>query len=88
MSEDRIRGKITKLHSTGYGFIHSKDKPFTRIFFHWSKLKVNTLNFTELKIGMTLEFEPVQWIDKGWRAKDIEVVVDTEIKEAEIEVIK
>lgn len=73
----RIEGKIIKLDPTGYGFITSRQKPFTRIFFHWSGLLPTTKNFLELRKGMKLEFDCVRYIDKGidkgWRAHKIEV---------------
>jgi len=68
-----MTGKIIKLSPDGWGFISSKDKPFTRIFFHWTALNGDTLNFTELHKGMTLEFELVAQ-DRGWRAIKIDVI--------------
>lgn len=84
--EDRIQGKIIKIAKEGgWGFISSKEKKFTRIFFHWSSLNQDTLHFTELRKGMTVEFELSQYQDKGWRAIKIEVV--NPLVEAEIEEI-
>lgn len=74
--EPKYRGKITKIHQDGWGFISSKDKPFTRIFFHWSGLKHTTKNFTELHKGMHVEFELISYKDMGWRAINIEVLND------------
>lgn len=73
-TETRVIGKIIKLSEDGWGFISSKDIKFTRIFFHWTSLKQNTLNFTMLKIGMKVSFTPVEIPDKGFRAIKIEVV--------------
>ncbi len=70
----RCRGKIFKILPKGYGFITSKEIPFTRIFFHWSALLPNTLNFAELKEGMQVEFTPITVHDKGTRAIRIAVV--------------
>ena len=70
----RIVGKITKVSDDGYGFITSRDIPFTRIFFHWTSLNQNTLHFTELRNGMEVEFTPIEVADKGWRAIRIEVL--------------
>lgn len=73
--EARLTGKIIKLSKEGWGFISSKEVPFTRIFFHWSSLKQNTKNFTELKVGMKVEFTPAPAQDgKGTRAIKIVVI--------------
>jgi len=71
---DKLNGKIIKIHPSGYGFISSKDKAFTRIFFHWSGLQQKTKSFTELKIGMKVEFELIEYKDQGWRAIKIKVL--------------
>jgi hypothetical protein len=72
--ERRVIGRIIKLSEQGWGFVIAKDIPFTRIFFHWTSLQADTLNFTELKVGMNIEFKPIQVEDKGWRAIKIKVV--------------
>jgi len=69
-----LTGKIIKLSPQGYGFITSKERPFTRIFFHWSALVQSTKKFPELKIGDKVEFEPREVNDKGLRAIKINVV--------------
>jgi cold shock CspA family protein len=71
---DRINGVITKIHPNGWGFITSRDKPFTRIFFHWSHLSQGTLKFPDLKKGMKVEFESVEFHDRGLRAIRIKVL--------------
>jgi cold shock CspA family protein len=71
--ERRVVGKIIKISEEGWGFISSKEVKFTRIFFHWTSLKQNTINFAELKNGMKVEFTPVEVENKGWRA--IKIVV-------------
>ena len=68
-----MTGKIIKLDKTGWGFITSVDKPFTRIFFHWTGLSQKAPNFTELKKGMQVSFDIIEYQDKGWRAIKIEV---------------
>lgn len=75
-TERRVKGKIIKVSDEGWGFISSKEIKFTRIFFHWTSLKQETLNFQGLKNGMTVEFTPVEVEGKGWRAIRIEVVQD------------
>ena len=69
----RIQGKIIKLDPSGWGFITSRAKPFTRIFFHWSALP-RTINFTELRRNEKVEFELIDYQDKGLRAIRIEVL--------------
>ena len=71
--ERRVVGRIIKLSKTGYGFISSKEIAFTRIFFHWTSLKQNTLNFKDLELGMHVEFTPKEVEGKGTRA--IRIVV-------------
>lgn len=81
-NDKRIQGKIIKLDQSdekgGWGFISSKDLKFTRIFFHWTSLKQDTLKFPELRNGMKVEFTPVEVQEKGWRAIKISVLTDAE----------
>jgi cold shock CspA family protein len=70
----RVLGRIIKVHDKGWGFISSKQIEFTRIFFHWTALRQDTLGFKELKTGMNCSFIPVQIPGKGWRAIQIKVV--------------
>ena len=72
--EKRIRGKITRVDERGFGFITSKEIPFTRIFFHWSGLLQSTRNFKDLDKGLIVEFNPFLVEDKGYRALKIAVV--------------
>lgn len=72
--DKRTVGKIIKLSREGWGFISSKEIKFTRIFFHWTSLKQETLKFTELKNGMKVEFTPVEVENKGIRAIRIQVL--------------
>lgn len=73
--ERRVIGKITKLQmEEGWGFISSKEIKFTRIFFHWSSLKQDTLKFPQLKTGMKVEFTPSEHAEKGTRAIKIKVI--------------
>jgi cold shock CspA family protein len=74
MTNAKAIGKIIKLSKTGWGFISSKDIQFTRIFFHWSALRQDTIPFLELKTGMMVEFTPLQVEGKGWRAVHIRVL--------------
>lgn len=84
-----IEGKITKVDPAGYGFITSPDLPFTRIFFHWTALKQNTLHFLKLEKNMRVRFTPVDFYEKGFRAMKITVIspspdaTATEVTEAE-----
>jgi len=70
-----MTGKIIRVDKeNGWGFISSKDKPFTRIFFHWTGLLQETKNFLELHKGMNVNFELMEYQDKGWRAIKITVL--------------
>jgi cold shock CspA family protein len=80
--EKRVKGKIIKVSDEGWGFISSKDIKFTRIFFHWTSLKQDTLKFQELKNGMKVEFTPVEVENKGWRAIKIRVLKDEPVTQA------
>lgn len=71
--KERLEGKIVKLDD-GWGFIVSKDVPYTRIFFHWSGLNQDTLHFTKLEKGMWIEFELLEIPGKGLRAIKIKVL--------------
>lgn len=76
----RIKGKILKTYPGGYGFITSEERKFTRFYFYWTALRNRTKNFVDIKPNDPCEFEPFEYIDhksgenKGWRAKDIEIL--------------
>lgn len=74
--EKRVVGKIIKVSEDGWGFISSKEIKFTRIFFHWTSLRQDTLRFLELKQGMKVSFTPIEVQDKGFRAIKIKVEND------------
>lgn len=67
-----MTGKIVKLSPKGWGFITSPEKPFTRIFFHWSGLS-QKINFLDLKRDMVVSFDLITFQDKGIRAIKIEL---------------
>jgi cold shock CspA family protein len=71
--EKRVVGKIIKVSSDGYGFISSKEIPFTRIFFHWTSLRPDTIKFQDLRSGMKVSFVAFEVEDKGWRAIKIKM---------------
>ena len=73
-NDGKITGKIIKLSDDGYGFITSIDIPFTRIFFHWTSLVQDTLNFKDLEEGMQVEFKVIDVPDKGKRAIKVKVI--------------
>lgn len=70
----KIVGKIIKVSDDGWGFIISQEIKFKRIFFHWTSLVHDTVNFTELKRGMAVEFVPVDKGDRGFHAIKVKVV--------------
>lgn len=74
MNDTRIIGRIIKLSKSGWGFISSKDIEFTRIFFHWTALRQDTLTFLELRTGMLVEFTPLKIVGKGYRAVHVRIV--------------
>lgn len=74
--EKRVRGKIIKVSDDGWGFISSKEIKFTRIFFHWTSLRQDTMKFQDLKNGIKVEFTPVDVEGKGVRAIKIRVITD------------
>ena len=74
--EKRVKGKIIKVSDEGWGFISSKEIKFTRIFFHWTSLKQDTIKFQQLRNGMKVEFTPIEIEGKGFRAIKIRVIVD------------
>jgi len=79
----KVIGRIIKVSDTGWGFISSKDIKFTRIFFHWTHLRQDTLPFPDLRTGMLVEFTPLQLPGKGYRAVHIRVVDNpTKVMEA------
>lgn len=77
--EERVQGRLTRVDPRGFGFITSRDIPYTRIFFHWSGLLQSTLNFKDLQKGMTVEFNPFLLKDKGYRALRISVVEEPDL---------
>jgi cold shock CspA family protein len=74
--EKRVTGKIIKVSDDGWGFISSKEIKFTRVFFHWTSLRQDTLNFADLKNGMKVEFTPIEIEGKGHRAIKIKILTD------------
>jgi len=73
----KVIGKVIKVSKDGWGFISSREIQFTRIFFHWTSLRQDTLSFPDLKTGMTVEFTPLQIEGKGWRAMHVRVIEKT-----------
>lgn len=73
-NETRVVGRIIKVSKTGWGFISSREIEFTRIFFHWTALRQDTMKFPELKTGMHVEFTPLEIPGKGVRAVHMRVV--------------
>ena len=86
VNETRVTGRIIKVSKDGWGFISSKEIQFTRIFFHWTALKQDTLRFMELHAGMYVEFTPVQVQGKGYRAVHVRVLDKPPAKQEEHEV--
>lgn len=73
VEEKRYTGRITRVSAKGYGFISCIEIPFTRIFFHWSALRPDTLNFKDVQAGMEVSFVAFELEGKGYRAIKIKV---------------
>ena len=73
-NENKVVGRVIKVSRRGWGFISSRDIEFTRIFFHWTSLRQDTLPFLEIKTGMHVEFVPLQIPGKGYRAIHVRVI--------------
>lgn len=73
-SDAKIIGRIIKISKSGWGFISSKEIEFTRIFFHWTALRGDTVSFKELKTGMRCEFTPLEIPGRGWRAMHVRIL--------------
>jgi cold shock CspA family protein len=80
--EKRVIGKIIKVSDKGWGFISSKDIKWTRIFFHWTSLRQDTLNFKDIHNGQRVEFTPIEVEGKGTRAIKIRVITEEVTEEA------
>lgn len=74
MTEQKVIGRVIKVHASGWGFISSREIEFTRIFFHWTALRQDTISFKELKTGMYVEFTPLKVEGKGVRAMHVRVI--------------
>lgn len=81
MTDTKIMGRIIKVSKAGWGFISSKEIEFTRIFFHWTALRQDTVTFPELKTGMWVEFTPLQVPGKGFRAIHVKVIEREKVSE-------
>jgi len=73
-TETKVVGRLIKVSKQGWGFISSRQIEFTRIFFHWTALRQDTVTFPELKPGMHVEFTPLQIPGKGYRAVHVRVI--------------
>jgi cold shock CspA family protein len=71
---NKLTGRIIKVSKAGWGFISSRDIEFTRIFFHWTALRQDTLGFKEIETGMNVEFTPIQVPGKGYRAVHVRIL--------------
>lgn len=74
VTDSKLIGKIIRVNKAGWGFISSKDIEFTRIFFHWTALRQDTVTFPELKPGLWVEFTPLKFEGRGYRAVHIRVI--------------
>ena len=71
----RIEGTIYAINKAkGYGFISCDKIPFTRIYFHWTNLIIETINFAEIKRGDPVDFELEKKEDGTYRAIKVDVL--------------
>ncbi len=88
MTDTKITGKIIKVSKSGWGFISSKEIPFTRIFFHWTSLRQDSIQFPDLKTGMIVEFTPIKVENKGHRAVHIRVIEQEKSSESNLPILQ
>ena len=72
--KERIEGKVIALNKRGFGFIGSLKVPFTRIYFHWTYLIPETINFQQLKRNDPVDFILEKIGDGSYRALKIDVL--------------
>lgn len=72
--KEKLIGKVFLVNKRGYGFISCKEVPFTRIYFHWTNMIPQTINFKELKRGDEVEFDLVKKGDGTYKAIKIDVL--------------
>lgn len=70
----KMIGRIIRTSKAGWGYISTKEMPFVRIFFHWTELRQDSVQFLDLRPGMAVEFSPVQVYGRGWRAIHVRVM--------------
>jgi cold shock CspA family protein len=85
-ADKRIEGKVIMINKRGYGFISSKEVPYTRIYFHWTNLIPQTINFAEIKRGDPVDFLLEKKDDGTFKAIKVDVLerekpVAAEVKE-------
>jgi cold shock CspA family protein len=80
MLPERVRGRVARLFSGGFGFIEadgeqavSADPHRRGIYFHALSLRAAGVQFDELRQGAVVEFALME-DQKGWKAVDVEVV--------------
>jgi len=83
MTDRKITGRVIKVSKAGWGFISSKEIEFTKIFFHWTALRQDTIPFKQLESGMHVEFTPLEVPDRGWRAVHIKVIEKPKVEHDE-----
>ena len=83
--EKRIEGKIIAVNKRGFGFISSITIPFTRIYFHWTNLLPQTINFIDLKRNDPVDFICEKKADGSYRAVKIDVLEPEKSAEAKVE---
>lgn len=70
----RIEGKVIVVNKRGFGFISSKEVPYTRIYFHWTNLIPQTINFSEIKRNDPVDFVLEKKNDGTYKAIKIDIL--------------
>lgn len=72
--DKRIEGKVIVINKRGFGFISSIKVPYTRIYFHWTNLVPQTINFAEIKRSDPVDFILEKKSDGTYKAIKIDVL--------------
>ena len=72
--DKRIEGKVILVNRRGFGFISSKEILYTRIYFHWTNLVPQTINFSEIKRGDPVDFILEKKNDGTYKAIKVDVL--------------
>lgn len=78
-NDKRVEGKVIMINKRGYGFISTKEVPYTRIYFHWTNLLPQTINFAEIRRGDPVDFILEKKDDGTYKAIKVDVLEKLEV---------